>query len=60
MITTENYTGKRIYNKPEIVCIELDNNISLALESTPPNGPDEGAYLTPEYQKIDPFKSNQV
>lgn len=50
-------TEKRIYNSPEIVCIELDNEISLALESTPPEGPGEGASLTPEFMNIDPFKN---
>ena len=49
---------KRIYNCPEIVCVILDNEISLALESTPPAGPGEGASLSPEYLNNNPFKSN--
>jgi hypothetical protein len=49
---------KRIYNCPVIVCVILDNEISLSLESTPPDGPDEGAFLTPEYLNNNPFKSN--
>jgi hypothetical protein len=37
---------KRIYFKPEIVLIQLDNQISLALQSLPPIGPDEAAVIT--------------
>jgi hypothetical protein len=58
MKTTEENTKKQMYNSPEIVLIELDNNISLALESTPPEGPGEGASLAPEYMNYDPFKTN--
>ena len=32
---------KKKYIAPEIELIELDNEISLALESTPPEGPGE-------------------
>lgn len=32
---------KRIYTAPQIIQIKLDNEISLALESDPPIGPDE-------------------
>lgn len=42
MKTTHKMTEKRMYNKPEIVSIELDKEISLALESNPPIGSDEG------------------
>lgn len=51
---------KRMYNTPEIVCIELDNKISLALESSPPEGPGEGALLAPEYMINDPYRLNLV
>ena len=51
-------TEKRMYNSPKIVRVELDNEISLALESSPPEGPGEGASLTPEYLNIDPFRNN--
>lgn len=37
----KNIVEKRIYSIPEIVCVELDNAISLALESNPPLGPEE-------------------
>ena len=58
MKITEKSTGNRIYNTPEIVCIELDNEISLALESSPPAGPDEGYLNTQEYFNNDLFKTN--
>lgn len=58
MKTTERLIEKQIYNSPEIVRVELDNEISLALESNPPLGPGEGASLAPEYLNNDPFKSN--
>ncbi len=34
--------GAKKYIKPRIEIIFLDNEISLALESTPPIGPEEG------------------
>jgi hypothetical protein len=49
---------KKKYIKPRIEWIPLDNEISLALESTPPLGPGEGASLAPEYMNNDPFRSN--
>lgn len=58
MKTIEKETVKRMYNSPEIVCVELDNEISLALESAPPEGPGEGASLAPEYMNNDPFKAD--
>ena len=58
MKTTNDMTEKRMYNTPEIVCVELDNEIALALESTPPEGPGDGASLAPEYMNNDPFKAN--
>lgn len=41
MKTTKKITAKKEYCCPEIDCITLDNNISLALESNPPLGPGE-------------------
>lgn len=32
---------KKKYNTPQLQLIELDNEISLALESNPPVGPEE-------------------
>ena len=50
---------KQPYIAPHVEWIELDKDISLALESTPPEGPGEGGtgYLkAPEYFNSDPYK----
>ena len=54
----KNNIQKLTYSIPEIVSIKLDNEISLQLESAPPEGPGEGAFLSPEYLRHDPFKNN--
>jgi len=47
---------KRSYRTPSIEVVRLDNEISLALESTPPIGPDEEARLMiPEHYNNNPF-----
>lgn len=51
--------AKKKYKTPEIEIIILDNEISLALDSTPPVGPEE-VLLTPEYLHDDPMKTNMV
>jgi len=51
---------KKKYLAPVIEIILLDNEISLALESTPPDGPGEGAFLAPEYLNNDPFKTGMA
>ena len=52
---------KRIYNCPTIDCIVLDNEISLTLDSTPPDGPGEGfGSLAPEFFNSDVFRNNMV
>jgi hypothetical protein len=50
---------KRTYIAPIVHRITLDNEISLALESSPnpPWGPDESS-LAPEYFNNDPYKDN--
>ena len=53
-------TIKQIYIVPKMERIELDNEISLQLESTPPQAPGEAYLKIPEYLNIDPFKSYQV
>lgn len=58
MKTSEKKTEKRLYNSPEIVCIELDNEISLVLESNPPFGPDEVAQSV-EQNNNNPFKNSE-
>ena len=49
---------KKAYRKPQIERIKLDNEISLALESSPPTGPGESLSKAPEYFNNDPFKTN--
>lgn len=58
MKTTNKMTGKKIYSIPLIERILLDNEISLALESAPPVGPDEGRLMTPEHYNNNPFDKN--
>ena len=52
---TENKKN-RDYNTPRIERIELDNEISLVLKSTPPVGPGESALIAPDCFSNDPFK----
>lgn len=51
------HTERTNYLAPQIKRIRLDNEISLALESNPPIGPEEGYLKVPEYLNNDPFKS---
>ncbi len=51
-------TTKKQYIVPQIERIELDNEIALQLESTPPKAPGEANLKTPEYFNNDPFKAN--
>ena len=48
---------KKKYIAPAIEIIFLDNEISLALESAPPIGPDE-VNLDVNQQHINPFQTN--
>jgi hypothetical protein len=48
--------NKKIYFQPQIEHINLDNEISLILESTPPEGPNESLNSIPDYFNNDPFK----
>ena len=54
------YIEKRNYKAPMIELIKLDNEISLALESSPPSGPGEPTSSAPEYFNNNPFKSNNA
>jgi len=48
---------KRVYTAPQIERVELDNEISLALESTPPIRPNEEMlFFAPDYFNHDQFK----
>jgi hypothetical protein len=52
---------KQVYTTPQINRIELDNEISLTLDSTsgaPPAGPGEPTSFAPDYFNPDPFKTN--
>ena len=51
---------RQIYTAPQLERIELDNEIALQLESTPPKAPGEAQLKAPEYFSNDPFKTNQV
>jgi hypothetical protein len=51
------YELKREYTAPLIERVQLDNEISLSLES-PPLGPGESINSIPEYFNNDPFKTN--
>lgn len=46
------------YCPPKIEEIKLDNEISLALESTPPFPGNENFSSTPGFMSNDPFKTN--
>jgi hypothetical protein len=45
--------AKTLYINPCIEIIYLDNEISLALQSSPPEGPDEGF----DYKANNPFRN---
>ena len=49
---------KKIYETPQVELIKLDHEISLSLESVPPVGPGENAYLTPEYFNNEPYQTS--
>ncbi len=51
---------KQVYSAPQIERIELDNEIALQLESTPPKAPGEAMLTRPEYFSNDPFKTENV
>ena len=46
-----------VYVSPKIVRVELDNEISLTLDSAPPSGPGEPTGYVPEYFNQEPFNS---
>lgn len=62
MISDKRKTTKKKMNKkyiaPELTIIELDIEISLAMESFPDGHPTEGegAYLQPQQMQNDPYK----
>ena len=50
-------TKNQSYTAPKVERIELDNEIALQLESTPPHAPGEAKLNAPEYFSNDPFKT---
>jgi hypothetical protein len=54
----KNTMEKKKYIKPRIEWIPLDNEISLALASSPPEGPNETRFIPNEQVYFDPFKEN--
>ncbi len=56
MKTTNIMAKKRTYSTPDVLCIKLDNEISLALASDPSPEGDPNFTSTPQL-KNDPFKS---
>ena len=53
-------TQKNVYVAPRVERIELDNEIALQLESTPPKAPGEAMNAAPEYFNNDPFKGQKA
>ena len=51
-------TENNQYLAPQVERIQLDNEISLQLESQPPKAPGEAKLNAPEYFITDPFKIN--
>ncbi len=51
---------KKIYSTPRIEIIVLDNEISLALESSPPVGPEETSTNLPFNFNNNPFKGTDL
>lgn len=51
---------KKNYISPVVEIVFLDNEISLALESEPPFGPDERASVVPVNFDSNPFDTKQV
>ena len=58
LINFNSMETKNVYTAPLVERIELDNEIALQLESTPPKAPGEAQLKAPEYFSNDPFKSN--
>lgn len=59
METKNEIHDKKCYHIPEIEQVELDNEISLALASTPPAGPSE-VFVNPVSLNNDPFRNNET
>ncbi len=53
-------SNKKTYFAPQVECIQLDNEISLALASTPLDGGDDEVYNAPQNFNNDPLKRNMA
>jgi len=51
---------KKKYIAPALEIIFVDNEISLALESSPPDGPGESTMNSENYFKNNPFHTENV
>jgi len=57
MNAVNNNILKRTYSLPQVELIKLDNEISLALESDPVEGPGETTFAQ-DYFRQEPFKTH--
>ena len=55
-----NANQKKIYTQPMVSFIRLDYEVSLALESTPPELENESLLRLPESVNENPFKINRT
>lgn len=55
METLNQIINKRLYNVPRVIHIQIDKQIALQLESSPPIGPDE--LVQNNSQSNNPFNS---
>lgn len=51
----KNNIEKKEYKVPVLTSVCLDNEIALALQSSPPTGPGEVLTHTPDFLNNDPF-----
>jgi hypothetical protein len=56
-MNTLNIIDKKVYLPPVVQTIKLDSEISLNLESTPPNGPSETHLKLPESYLNNPLNA---
>jgi hypothetical protein len=51
---------KKIYITPQVEIIQFDNEISLALQSVPEAGPEEGLLNMPDSKNNNPFNNSYL
>jgi hypothetical protein len=52
-----NIMEKKKYITPQFELVQLDNEIALALQSTPPLGPEEFSMILLTNKSLDPYKT---